>query len=294
MFQVHYQKKPEYCPEAMMTDHAERLANFILDHPQLVVLTGAGVSTDSGIPAYRDEKGNWQHSAPVQHKEYMESHYARQRYWARSLIGWPLMRDAKPSAAHFALSKLESLGYIKLLITQNVDRLHQYSGSKNVLDLHGRSDRVKCMTCAADYDRREIHDLTAKANPQFKLVTASPRPDGDADLESEAFNDFTVLDCKVCGGILKPDVVYFGDNVPKESVFSALDVLQEADALLTVGTSLMVYSGYRFCKKAHEWNKPICAINRGVTRADDLLALKLDATIADTLTTAVEIIENRS
>ena len=276
-----------------MTKHAEQLAEFIHSHPKLVVLTGAGVSTDSGIPAYRDQKGNWQHSAPVQHKEYMESHYARQRYWARSLIGWPLMRDAKPSTAHYALSKLEQMGYIQLLITQNVDRLHQHSGSEKLLDLHGRSDKVRCMSCAAYYDRKDIHNQTAEANPQFEIVAAGARPDGDADLESEAFADFTVLDCEACGGILKPDVVYFGDNVPKESVFNALDLLQEADALLTVGTSLMVYSGYRFCKKAKEWNKPICALNLGVTRADELLSLKLDAPIAETLGGAVEILQDQ-
>ncbi len=268
--------------------HAEQLAEFIHKHPKLVVLTGAGVSTDSGIPAYRDAKGNWQHAAPVQHKEYMENHYARQRYWARSLIGWPLMRDAKPGVAHFALSRLEQAGYVQLLITQNVDRLHQQAGSRNVLDLHGRSDRVKCMHCAADYDRRDIHKQIAQANPDFQIVTASARPDGDADLETEAFKHFIVPGCEVCGGILKPDVVYFGDNVPKASVFKALDALQQAGALLTIGTSLMVYSGYRFCKKAHEWDKPICALNLGITRADDLLDLKLNAPIAETLADAVD------
>ncbi len=274
-----------------MHSFATQLADFIRQHPNLVVLTGAGVSTDSGIPAYRDAEGNWQHSAPVQHKEYMESHYARQRYWARSLIGWPLMRDAQPSAAHFALKRLEQLGFIKLLITQNVDRLHQQAGSQQVLDLHGRSDRVKCMQCAADYDRREVHEQTAQLNPDFEISAAPVRPDGDAALESSAFEQFHVLDCKHCGGILKTDVVYFGDNVPKEAVFSALDQLEQADALLTVGTSLMVYSGYRFCKKAAEWQKPICAVNLGVTRADPLLNLKLDSPIAETLTGAVEILE---
>ncbi|WP_286240274.1 NAD-dependent protein deacetylase [Neptuniibacter halophilus] len=271
--------------------HAEQLADFIHNHPDLVVLTGAGVSTDSGIPAYRDRDGKWQHSAPVQHKEYMQSHYARQRYWARSLIGWPLIRDAEPGPAHRALAELERLGHIRLLITQNVDRLHQRSGSRNVLDLHGRSDRVKCMQCEEDFDRRRIHQRSAVDNPGFEAMAASPRPDGDADLESEVFKHFNVPECEYCGGILKPDVVYYGDNVPKQRVFSALDELQQADALLTIGSSLMVYSGYRFCKKAAEWSKPIAALNLGMTRADPLLSLKLDAPVAATLETAVALLK---
>lgn len=274
----------------MSLSYAEQLADFICKYPNLVVLTGAGVSTDSGIPAYRDEKGNWQHSAPVQHKEYMESYYARQRYWARSLIGWPLMRDATPGPAHHALAALEKMGYIRLLITQNVDRLHQQSGSEQVVDLHGRSDIVRCMQCQSEYDRRMIHQLAEEENPQFQLREAMPRPDGDAQLETEEFLSFRVPACEQCSGILKPDVVYFGDNVPKEKVFSALDTLQQADALLTVGTSLMVYSGFRFCKKAAEWQKPICALNRGVTRADDLLSLKLDAPVGETLSEVVRLL----
>jgi len=271
---------------------AQQLAHFIQSHPNLVVLTGAGISTDSGIPAYRDKNGNWMHSAPVQHQEYMNNPYARQRFWARSLVGWPLIRDAQPSAAHFALTELEQLGFIRLIITQNVDRLHQCSGSQRVIDLHGRHDRVVCMSCNNDYDRRSLHDLSAAINPQFQIQEASARPDGDAALETVAFKDFKVPDCERCGGILKPDVVYFGDNVPKESVYQALGELEKADALLTIGSSLMVYSGFRFCKRAHEWEKPICALNMGVTRADPLLDLKLDAPIKETLIQAVEILKS--
>ena len=272
--------------------HSEQLADFITRHPRLVILTGAGVSTDSGIPAYRDKQGNWQHSTPVQHKEFMHSHYARQRYWARSLIGWPLIRDAQPSAAHLALAQLEQLGYIQLLITQNVDRLHQKAGSNRVVDLHGRSDKVKCMECDAQYDRLAIHNRSMHENPLFEICKAQAKPDGDADLETEQFTQFTVPNCQQCGGILKPDVVYFGDNVPKEKVFSALDTLQQADALLTIGSSLMVYSGFRFCKKAEEWDKPICALNLGITRADPLLSLKLDASISNTLSAAIPLLHS--
>lgn len=270
---------------------AEQLALFIQNNPRLVILTGAGVSTDSGIPAYRDKQGNWQHSAPVQHKEFMHSHYARQRYWARSLIGWPIIQDARPSEAHIALTKLEQLGYIQLLITQNVDRLHQKAGSQQVIDLHGRSDKVRCMECHTFYDRVDIHNRSLLDNPHFQTVTASAKPDGDADLESVHFESFTVPTCERCGGILKPDVVYFGDNVPKERVFNALDTLKKADGLLTVGSSLMVYSGYRFCKRAHEWQKPICALTLGVTRADSILDLKLDSPVSETLTKAIDILK---
>ncbi|WP_420554574.1 NAD-dependent protein deacetylase [Neptuniibacter marinus] len=277
-----------------ISTYAEQLAEFINQHPRLVVLTGAGVSTDSGIPAYRDKQGNWQHSAPVQHQEFMNSHYARQRYWARSLLGWPMIRDAQPSPAHLALSKLEKMGHIHLLITQNVDRLHQKAGSHQVIDLHGRSDKVKCMQCSQRYNRTYIHEISAQENPQFEIFEAKAKPDGDADLETDQFKHFKVPDCAECGGILKPDVVYFGDNVPKETVFSALDALEQADALLTIGSSLMVYSGFRFCKKAAEWNKPIAALNLGVTRADPLLNLKINAPISETLTATLSVLQAQS
>ena len=262
---------------------SKQLAEFIQQYPRLFILSGAGVSTGSGIPAYRDKEGNWQHSAPVQHQKFMREHYARQRYWARSLLGWPLIRDAEPGDAHRSLAQLESMGHVGQLVTQNVDRLHQKAGSERVVDLHGRSDIVRCMACDAQYDRRMVHEYTEQINPQFELQDVEARPDGDAYLETAEFEVFNVPECEQCGGILKPDVVFFGDNVPKEKVFSALDQLEQSDALLTVGSSLMVYSGFRFCKRAKEWDKPICALNLGKTRADDLLSLKLDSAIEDTL-----------
>ncbi|MAY40751.1 MULTISPECIES: NAD-dependent protein deacetylase [unclassified Neptuniibacter] len=275
------------------TTPAEELADFITRHPRLVVLTGAGVSTDSGIPAYRDKLGNWRHAPPVQHKEFMQKQIARQRFWARSLAGWPFIRDAQPSAAHTALAELEKLGHVDLLITQNVDRLHQKAGSHHVIDLHGRADEVKCMDCGNRYGRNDIHNTSLSENPQFELpdTDVASRPDGDADIESENVTKFNVPECRSCGGVLKPDVVYFGDNVPKETVFNALDCLEEADALLTVGSSLMVYSGFRFCKKAVEWNKPIAALNLGVTRADQLLSLKLNADISGTLQKTTDLLK---
>lgn len=270
--------------------YAEQLAEFIHQHPRLFVLTGAGVSTDSGIPDYRDQHGNWKRKQPVQHQAFMTQLAVRQRYWARSLIGWPVMRDAKPSPAHRALASLSQQGYINALVTQNVDRLHQQAGCEQVTDLHGRSDRVSCMGCGQRFTRDEIHQHSLSANPAFSRFTASAAPDGDADLEGVDFAAFNVPDCIYCGGILKPDVVFFGDNVPKDRVLNALEALRDSDALFVAGSSLMVYSGFRFCKRAHEWQIPICTLNRGTTRADNLLTLKLDADIGSTLTQALTLL----
>ncbi len=259
------------------------LRDFIEKHPRLVVLTGAGISTDSGIPDYRDQQGEWKRKQPVQHHAFITDEATRQRFWARSLIGWPIMRDAEPNQAHYYLVHLEQQGFIELLITQNVDGLHQKAGHKNVIDLHGRSDRVVCLDCSTILSRDETHNMMMDHNPSFMHFTASPAPDGDADLEDVDFSQFHVSECPNCGGILKPDVVFFGDNVPKQTVEKALNKLNQADALLVIGSSLMVYSGYRFCKRAYEWKLPIAALNLGRTRADELLTVKLNASINSTL-----------
>ena len=266
---------------------SEKLVEFIKAHPKLTVLTGAGISTDSGIPAYRNAQGQWQQSKPMQHQDFINHEATRQRYWARSLIGWPTIRDAQPSIGHIALSRIEALGYVKQIITQNVDSLHQQAGSQRVVDLHGRADQVKCMACDQRYSRDDIHQRSARDNPAFAQLRAAPAPDGDAKLEGVDFSLFNVPHCS-CGGILKPDVVYFGDNVPKERVQSALDQLQQSDALLTIGTSLMVYSGFRFCKRAHAWGLPIAGLTMGTTRADELFSLKLSADVSSTLAQAAE------
>jgi len=261
---------------------ATQLNQFIDNYPRLLVLTGAGISTESGIPAYRDNNGNWQHKQPVQHQQFMSDPMIRQRYWARSLAGWPMIRDAQPGTAHRVLAQLEQRGHIQQIVTQNVDRLHQQAGSRRVIDLHGRSDKVRCMSCQITLPRDQVHRQSAIDNPSFAHLRAKAAPDGDACLEA-AFHQFQLPDCPRCKGILKPDVVFFGDHVPKPRVLSAMDHLQRADALLVIGSSLMVYSGFRFCRRAHEWDIPICALNQGKTRADDLLSLKLDDAIAPTL-----------
>jgi len=264
------------------TEPHHALTQFIHRHPRLLVLTGAGISTDSGIPDYRDQNGDWKRKQPVQHPDFMRCEHTRKRYWGRSLVGWPVMRDARPNQAHAALAQLEQLGHVDLLVTQNVDGLHQRAGSHRVIDLHGRSDRVICMSCDFSCARDEVHHRSADLNPAFTGFTATTAPDGDADLEVD-FSDFRIPDCPQCGGILKPDVVFFGDNVPKQRVLDALDALQRADALLVIGSSLMVYSGFRFCRRASEWDKPIAALTLGKTRADELLSLKISAPIGPAL-----------
>lgn len=263
--------------------YAQQLSDFMAVHPKLVVLTGAGISTDSGIPDYRDSNAQWKRKPPVQHHDFMHNLAARQRFWARSLIGWPVMRDAQPNESHFHLVEMEQHGAIELLITQNVDGLHQKAGHQRVIDLHGRSDNVICMSCNHSLSRDAAHALMAAENPSFLGLQATPAPDGDADLEDIDFSTFHVSNCPICDGLLKPNVVFFGDNVPKEHVNDALNALKNADALLVIGSSLMVYSGYRFCKRAKEWNIPIAALSLGKTRADDIISLKLNAPIGKTL-----------
>ena len=275
---------------AMPTDvAAAQLAQFIHKHPRLVVLTGAGVSTDSGIPDYRDTSGAWKRKPPVDHRDFMRCAATRQRYWGRALIGWPAIRNAAPNPAHFHLAELERRGHVELLVTQNVDRLHQRAGSERVVDLHGRADEIRCMDCDYRAQRQLVHERSFALNPGFRHYRAASAPDGDADLEVD-FSHFNVADCPQCRGILKPDVVFFGDNVPKTRVQEALDALRASDGLLVVGSSLMVYSGFRFCRYAQEWNKPIAALNLGRTRADELLDLKLNAGIGETLAQALTLI----
>jgi NAD-dependent SIR2 family protein deacetylase len=251
------------------------LGEFIERHPRLCVLTGAGVSTSAGIPDYRDEQGEWKRARPVEFKPFMTSTAVRQRYWSRSTVGWPIISRAKPSAAHVTLARLEASGVVRCLITQNVDGLHQAAGSRHVIDLHGRLDLVRCMRCGHTLPRAELQYELLSANPNWAKVEARVAPDGDVDLEGRDHSGFVVPDCTECGGILKPDVVFFGETVPAERVARAFAAVAEADALLVVGSSLMVYSGYRFAEAAAAAGKPIAAVNLGRTRADHLLALKI-------------------
>jgi NAD-dependent SIR2 family protein deacetylase len=263
------------------------LGRFVCDHPRLFVLTGAGVSTASGIPGYRDADGNWQRPAPVTHQAFTGSETVRRRYWARSMLGWPMIAAAMPNAAHTALARLEQDGRVACVVTQNVDGLHQRAGSEAVIDLHGRLDEVACLACGALYARSVTQAAMQAANPGFADYCAAIAPDGDAELDA-GFHAFEVPCCSACGGLLKPNVVFYGANVPRPRVDAALAALDGADAMLVVGSSLMVYSSYRFCERAHALGKPIAAINRGRTRADDWFALKADEDCVAALTALVE------
>jgi NAD-dependent SIR2 family protein deacetylase len=251
------------------------IEDFIGAHPRLAVLTGAGISTSSGIPDYRDESGEWKRTRPVEFRPFMTDPRVRQRYWARSTVGWPIIRRAQPSGAHRALARLETQGIVQILITQNVDGLHAAAGSRNVIDLHGRLDTVRCMSCGHTLPRADLQRQLLADNPDWAAIEGRVAPDGDVDIEGRDFGGFVVPDCPQCGGILKPDVVFFGENVPRERVERAFEGIANADALLVVGSSLMVYSGYRFAEAAAAAGKPIAAINLGRTRADHLLALKI-------------------
>ncbi|MEB1529845.1 NAD-dependent protein deacetylase [Xanthomonas sp. WHRI 7945] len=262
---------------------AAALEAFVERHRRLFVLTGAGCSTDSGIPDYRDAAGDWKRAQPVTYQAFMGELATRQRYWARSLVGWPRFGHARPNATHAALAQLEARGQVELLLTQNVDCLHQAAGSQAVIDLHGRLDVVRCMGCERRLPREDFQQQLLQHNPQWATLQAGQAPDGDADLEDVNFAAFVVPACTQCGGVLKPDVVFFGENVPRERVAAAFAHLQQADAMLVVGSSLMVYSGFRFVQAAAKARLPIAAVNLGRTRGDDLLSLKLAQPCAQAL-----------
>lgn len=260
-----------------------RLRDFVQAHPRLFVLTGAGCSTDSGIPDYRDTNGGWKRPQPVTYQAFMGETATRQRYWARSLVGWRRFGRAQPNATHRALAKLEQQGRVTTLLTQNVDGLHQAAGHRSVIDLHGRLDEVRCMSCTLRLPRDTFQQSLVERNPAWAMLDAGDAPDGDADLEGRDFTQFVVPPCPGCGGILKPDVVFFGENVPRDRVDAAVTSLNEADAMLVVGSSLMVFSGYRFAAAAAREGKPIAAVNLGKTRADPLLSLKIEQSCAQAL-----------
>jgi NAD-dependent SIR2 family protein deacetylase len=249
----------------------------------LFVLTGAGCSTASGIPDYRDADGSWKRGRPIMLQDFVAHERSRQRYWARSLVGFRRMRAARPNDAHRALALLESQGRVTELVTQNVDGLHQAAGHRGVIDLHGRIDVVRCLACERRVPREVVQAELVERNPYFASLDALEAPDGDAALDGIDFAPFEVPACATCGGLLKPDVVFFGERVPSGRVQQAFAALEAADAMLVVGSSLMVYSGYRFAQAAARAGRPIAAVNLGTTRADELLTLKIMDRCADAL-----------
>ena len=243
------------------------LKAFVESHERLFVLTGAGCSTNSGIPDYRDADGSWKRTQPVCFQAFVADDAIRSRYWARSMIGWRRFGQALPNDTHHALARLEANGRSRMLLTQNVDRLHQAAGSRVVIDLHGRLDLVRCMACSAALRRADFQEDLVRLNASWA--------DGDAELDHLHRAGFAVPHCPSCGGVLKPDVVFFGESVPRDQVSLAMEALEQADAMLVVGSSRMVYSGFRFAQAAARRGIPIAAVNLGRTRAVDLLTLKV-------------------
>ncbi len=270
-------------PDARQDETLSGLIRLIRGARRLVVLTGAGCSTDSGIPDYRDAQGAWKRSPPMSYQQFIASLAARQRYWARALIGWRALRGVAPNAAHSVLARLEQAGRIDTLITQNVDGLHQRAGSRNVIDLHGRIDAVDCLQCSRGWPRERVQSLLEQLNPEWGAHRAPIAPDGDALLAETDFAGFRLVDCFDCGGVLKPAVVFFGESVPEPRVRQAFAAVEAADALLVVGSSLMVFSGYRFVRAARERAIPVAIINLGRTRADAEVAIKVASPCAEVL-----------
>ena len=249
-----------------------------------MVLTGAGISTDSGIPAYRDSNGEWLHSKPVLYQDFVSEHASRQRYWARSMLGWSRMQNNAPNRGHEVIADFQEDGFINALVTQNVDGMHQKAGSQQVIDLHGRIDEVICLDCQQLGSRKDWQARLVDLNPEWqtRVVVAKDKPDGDVEIEQANYHDFVVPDC-ACGGIIKPDVVFFGESVAPRVVDQCKDYLQQAKGLLVIGSSLTVFSGFRFVRWAAEQHKPIAILTRGKTRGDELASLKIEAGCSRTL-----------
>ncbi|HZX29456.1 MAG TPA: NAD-dependent protein deacetylase [Telluria sp.] len=255
----------------------EHIAELLRTRRDVLVVTGAGISTASGIPGYRDKEGVRQGRQPIQGPEFRKSDAVRRRYWARSMVGYKTLQQARPNPAHQALAQIQQQGWLAPIVTQNVDGLHAAAGSESVIELHGNIHRVLCLDCGAVLPRAAVQAMLEDHNPALAAAIAQPAPDGDAHIEPDDLEGFAPPWCPHCGGLLKPDVVFFGDSVPPTTTRAAMDRLAACDAVLVVGSSLMVFSGYRFAKIAADHGKPVAAINLGRTRADPLLEVKVEA-----------------
>ncbi|MEZ4220299.1 MAG: NAD-dependent protein deacetylase [Polyangiaceae bacterium] len=242
---------------------------------KVVVLSGAGCSTESGIPDYRGPGTRERARNPIQAREFVSRPEARARYWRRSAVGYPKIAAARPNAAHRALARLEAQGTVRGIITQNVDGLHQVAGSRVVIELHGALSLVRCLGCDQRSSRDALQSRLLADNPHVDFAATALAPDGDADVEIHV--EFRVPSCEACGGVLKPDVVFFGEGVPRPRVDAAFALLESADALLVVGSSLAVFSGYRFVRHAHARGVPVAIVNLGETRGDPHASLRVDA-----------------
>lgn len=272
---------------ARMRGNVDDLA-ALLRGKTLAALTGAGISTESGIPDYRGPETARRARNPILGREFARSADVRKRYWARAMVGWERFSGARPNAAHRALADLERRGVVAGVVTQNVDRLHQAAGSRNVVELHGAIADVVCLQCDARIARADLQRELARRNPGFLRLAAEIAPDGDADLPDGAIRDFAVVACAQCDGPLKPRVVFFGENVAKPIVDEAFSIVDHAEALLIVGSSLAVFSGYRFLLRALERQKPVALVNLGEARGEERCTLKVEARAGDVLPALLE------
>jgi len=269
-------------------DHLDTLHRAMVER-RFLVLTGAGISTSSGIPDYRDSEGVRRGKAPMMYQEFLATPQARRRYWARAMLGWPRVRIAQPNKAHRALATLQQHERISGLITQNVDALHDQAGSHEVIELHGSLHWVLCLDCHQRSGRDGIQRVMEDQNPYLAGVDAVQAPDGDTLLDPAFEERFQVPHCPYCNGQrLKPDVVFFGENVAQPTAAKAMAAVAHAEGLLVVGSSLMAYSAFRLCKAMVEQGKPVIAINLGKTRGDELLQVKFEASCERLLPLLVE------
>lgn len=274
--------------DSPIREHLDTLLQAMADD-KFLILTGAGISTPSGIPDYRDSDGVRRGRQPMMYQEFLAAPESRRRYWARAMLGWPRVRKARPNAAHEALATLQQRGRISALITQNVDTLHDQAGSHDVIELHGSLHRVLCLDCGQRSERDAIQQQMETHNPYLSGVDAVQAPDGDTLLDPAFEARFQVPQCPHCAGErMKPDVVFFGENVAQPTAARALAAAENAAGLLVVGSSLMAYSAFRLCRVIAERGKPLMAINLGKTRADDLLDLKIEGSCEELLPWLVE------
>jgi NAD-dependent SIR2 family protein deacetylase len=270
-------------PPAVDPAALDALARLVGDG-DVVVLSGAGLSTDSGIPDYRGASGSLRRHTPMTYQTFLRDPRGRHRYWARSFVGWRQIRSARPNAGHQAVADLQDAGCVTGVITQNVDGLHQAAGARDVVELHGGLDRTICLACGDVAGRGELDRRLRVVNPHFGPHVDEVNPDGDAELPDELLDDFVMVDCLACGGgPLKPDVVFFGETVPRDRVDDCFARVEEAGALLVLGSSLTVMSGYRFVLRAEKLGIPVGLVNLGTTRGDAKVDVRLDASLGAVL-----------
>ncbi len=254
---------------------------------EVMVLSGAGLSTESGIPDYRGPTGALRRSLPMTYQTFTRDPLARRRYWARSQLGWRVVAHAEPNDGHMAVAALQSRGALSGVVTQNVDGLHQAAGAADVVELHGNLDRVVCLGCFTRSARDQLDERLREANAGWEAVATAVNPDGDVTLDEAAVEAFEVVDCLGCGGVLKPDVVFFGENVPPAKVAHCYELVERSRSLLVLGSSLAVMSGLRFVRRAAALGRPVAIVNQGWTRGDEHATWKLPAPLGATLTALV-------